>query len=282
MPANYAAIAETAISIAIEAGRVVRSAFPRTAISNIRRKGAVNPVSDTDIAAERLIISRLLSAFPHHRILAEEGGFAQSHMSQGSPGEAEDAPVWVVDPLDGTNNFVHGFPHVAISLALCVEGKPVVGVIHDPLRGETFSAYQGGGCRLNGESVSVSSISRLADAFLAAGFPYDRRTAADNNVQRLDHFLRRSQGVRRAGSAALDLAYVACGRFDGFFEIRLSPWDVAAGILLIREAGGRVTDFAGSDDCYSGDTLLASNGVLHEDMLIVIEKGERSPLPASE
>ncbi len=278
MPANYAAIAETAISIAIEAGRVVRSAFPRTAISNIRRKG-VNPVSDTDIAAERLIISRLSSAFPHHRILAEEGGFAQSHMSQGSPGEAEDAPVWVVDPLDGTNNFVHGFPHVAISLALCVEGKPVVGVIHDPLRGETFSAYQGGGCRLNGESVSVSSISRLADAFLAAGFPYDRRTAADNNVQRLDHFLRRSQGVRRAGSAALDLAYVACGRFDGFFEIRLSPWDVAAGILLIREAGGRVTDFTGSDDCYSGDTVLASNGLLHEDMLIVIERGASAPVP---
>jgi myo-inositol-1(or 4)-monophosphatase len=279
MSTDYAAITESAVSIALEAGRIIRAAFPRTALRTIGRKGAVNPVTEIDLAVEEFVISRLLATYPEHRILSEEGGVVATGASQRASAPPDETPAWVVDPLDGTNNFAHGFPHVAISIALEVGGTPVVGVIHDPLRGETFAGYQGGGCLLNGEPARVSAVTRLADAFLAAGFPYDRRTAVDNNVERLDHFLRRSQGVRRAGSAALDLAYVACGRFDGFFEIRLCPWDILAGIVLIREAGGRVTDFAGSEHCTSGESILASNGLIHEEMMVVIREGANAPRP---
>jgi myo-inositol-1(or 4)-monophosphatase len=184
-----------------------------------------------------------------------------------------------VDPLDGTNNFAHGFPHVGVSLGLLDGGRPVVGVVYDPLRDELFSAFARGGTRLNGRPVRVTDEERLDDAFLATGFPYDRRTAPDNNVERLDHFLRRSQGVRRAGAATLDLAYVACGRLDGFWEIRLKPWDVAAGSLLVQEAGGRVSDFAGGGDYLSGDAIVASNGHIHEQMLRVIREGAEAPRP---
>ncbi len=276
---NYDTILQIAISIALEAGAVVRDAFPLTALTQIDLKGEVNPVTATDLAAEELIISRLQAAFPDHRILAEEGGL----FNEGTPGGesgGQGRPFWVVDPIDGTNNFAHGFPHVGISLAMQVGGESVVGVVHDPLRGEVFAAAAGSGFTLNGKPFRVSGVEDLADAFLAAGFPYDRRTAEDNNVERFDHFLRRSMGVRRAGSAALDIAYVACGRLDGFFEIRLSRWDVGAGILLVREAGGRVTNFAGGEDCYTGETIVASNGLIHGQMLRVIDEGAAAPKPS--
>ncbi len=268
---DYDAVLQTALSIAHEAGEVVRAAFPRTALVHTGFKGAVNPVTETDTAAEELIVARLRAAFPAHRVLAEEGGGADWR----TPGP----PIWLIDPLDGTNNFSHGFPHVAISLGLVVEGQPVVGVAYDPLREETFAARAGGGATLNGQPIRVSTVERLERAFLATGFPYDRRTAEDNNVERLDHFLRRSLGVRRAGAAVLDLAYVAAGRFDGFWEIRLKPWDVAAGVLLVREAGGQVTDFAGEPDCLSGEYVVASNGRIHADMLRVIHTGAAAPRP---
>jgi myo-inositol-1(or 4)-monophosphatase len=258
-----------AVSISHQAGRLVRDRSG--SVQHVTFKGAVNPVTETDTLAEALILARLRDAFPGHRILAEEGG--------GDEWRAAGAPIWLIDPLDGTNNYAHGFPHVGISMALVADGGPVVGVVHDPLRDETFTAVAGGGTALNGRPVRVSAVERLADAFLATGFPYDRRTAPDNNVARLDHFLRRSQGVRRAGSATLDLAYVACGRFDGFWEIRLNPWDVAAGVLLVREAGGCATDFARTQDCLSGAEILASNGSIHEEMLRVIREGARAPRP---
>ncbi|RLC61434.1 MAG: inositol monophosphatase [Chloroflexota bacterium] len=268
---NYDAILQTAVSIAHEAGALVRDRFPSTALTRIGFKGAVNPVTETDIAAEALIVARLQAAFPDHRILAEERG--------GDEWRVPGSPIWLIDPLDGTNNFAHGFPHIGLSLALLVEGQPVVGVIYDPLRGETFAATAGGGATLNGRPIHVSGVERLESAFLATGFPYDRRIAPDNNVERLDHFLRRSLGVRRAGAATLDLAYVACGRLDGFWEMRLKPWDVAAGVLLVREAGGQATDAEGSPDCISGEFIIASNGHIHDQMLRVIREGAAAPRP---
>ena len=268
---DYLAILEQATVIAQAAGEIVARDLPRGSLGRVRFKGSVNPVTETDAEAEALIRDRLRDAFPNHRMLAEEGG--------GDRWREPGAPIWLVDPLDGTNNFAHGFPHVGVSLALLEEQQPVVGVVYDPLREETFSATLGGETALNGEPVHVTEVEDLADAFLATGFPYDRRTAADNNVRRLDHFLRRSQGVRRAGAAVLDLAYVACGRFDGFWEIRLHPWDVAAGILIVREAGGRATNFEGGPDCVSGRRIVASNGSIHEQMLRVIRQGTSAPLP---
>jgi len=267
---DYDAVLQTAISIARDAGVLVRDAFPRTQLAHIGLKGAVNPVTETDTAAEALIVARLRAAFPEHRILAEEGGGDERFSG---------SPIWLIDPLDGTNNFAHGFPHVGLSLALVADGRPVVGVIHDPLRGETFAAAATSGATLDGQPIHVSDVELLGSAFLATGFPYDRRTAPDNNVVRLDHFLRRSLGVRRAGAAVLDLAYVACGRFDGFWEIRLHPWDVAAGVLLVREAGGRVTDFEGGPGCLAGEFIVASNGHVHDQMLRVIREGAAALRP---
>jgi len=268
---NYPTILQTAIAIAHEAGGIVRAAFPRTALTRVEFKGAVNPVTETDTAAEESIVAGLRAAFPHHRILAEEGG--------GDEWRTPGLPVWVIDPLDGTNNFAHGFPHVGVTLALLADGQPVVGVVYDPLRDETFAATAGGGAALDGRPMRVSGVEHLADAFLATGFPYDRRTAPDNNTERLDHFLRRSQGVRRAGTACLDIAYVACGRFDGFWELRLNPWDVSAGVLLVREAGGQATDFEGAPNCTSGEFIVASNGRIHDQMLRVIREGASAPRP---
>jgi myo-inositol-1(or 4)-monophosphatase len=268
---NYDHILQAATSIAREAGTVVRDRFPPTALAHVGFKGAVNPVTDTDTAVEALILTRLRAAFPDHRFLAEEGG--------GDEWRASGPPIWLIDPLDGTNNFAHGFPPVGVSLALLTDGQPVVGVVHDPLREETFAATAGGGAALDGQSIHVSDTGQVADAFLATGFPYDRRIAPDNNVERLDHFLRRSLGVRRAGAAVIDLAYVACGRLDGFWEIRLKPWDVAAGVLLVREAGGRATDFEGGPRCLSGEFIVASNGRIHDQMLRIIREGAAAPHP---
>jgi myo-inositol-1(or 4)-monophosphatase len=267
-------IAQVAITIAHEAGALVREAFPRTALTQVDLKGAVNPVTETDMAVEALIIQHLREAFPDHRILAEET-HGDNWRAWNEPGP----PMWLIDPLDGTVNFAHGFPYVGVSLALLVDGCPVVGVVYDPLRSETFAASIGGGATRDGQSIRVSSVERLADAFLATGFPYDRRTAADNNTQRLDHFLRRSHGVRRAGAAVLDNAYVACGRLDGFWEKGLHPWDVAAVSLIVQEAGGRVTDFDGGPNYLSGEFFLVSNGLIHEEMLRVIREGADAPHP---
>ncbi len=270
---DYQAILEMTVAIAHEAGSIVARDFPRGALDHVDFKGAVNPVTETDRAADDLIRGRVQELFPEHRILAEESGGHEWR----DPGP----PVWLIDPLDGTNNFAHGFPHVGVSLALIERQQPVVGVVYDPLREETFTARAGGGAKLNGELIGVTDVEDLPEAFLATGFPYDRRTAPDNNVERMDHFLRRSQGVRRAGAAVLDLAYVACGRFDGFWEIRLRPWDVAAGILLVQEAGGAVTDFGGGPDVLSGSQIVASNGRIHAHMLQVIREGAQAPLPGS-
>jgi myo-inositol-1(or 4)-monophosphatase len=257
------------VAIARDAGALVREGFG--SVTRVDFKGAVNPVTQVDQDAEDFILARLRAAFPDDSILAEESG---------QSGDATGIPHWFVDPIDGTNNFAHGVPHFCVSIALRSEDKVVVGTVYDPLKDEMFAAYRGGGVTLNGRSVRVSTVDRLADAFLATGFPYTRRVAAFNNVQLLDHFLRRSQGVRRMGSAALDMAYVACGRFDGFWEPQLSPWDVSAGALLVEEAGGRMSDFSGETSrLLTGEEVIASNSRIHAEMLTVVRDGSAAPHP---
>lgn len=268
---EYADVLKIVIPIAEEAGALLADYFGHT--NHEQYKGAVDPVTEADLASERLILERLRAAFPEHRILAEESG--------GDDWQTE-APIWLIDPLDGTVNFAHGFPHFCVSLALVVNGEIELGVTHDPLRRETFAARRGTGAMCNGAPIRVGQRQRLADALLVTGFPYDRRTAFDNNAQRVDPFLRRSQGLRRTGSACLDLAYIAAGRLDGYWELRLKPWDVAAGILLVREAGGVCTDFVGNAETrrlLSGAEIVASNGVFHHEMLRVLREGGGAPLP---
>lgn len=222
-------------------------------------------VTQADRNSEKLIVASLREAFPDHSIVAEEGGGVQ----QG------DRFTWFVDPLDGTTNFAHGFPVFAVSMALQDSQGLAVGVVYDPLRDECFTAARGGGAALNGAPIHVSDCPDLDHALLATGFPYDRRTVEDNNVTAFGTFLRRCQGVRRAGAAALDTAYVACGRLDGFWEMRLHAWDVAAGILILLEAGGNATGYQAED--WSKGTplsldLVSSNGRFHDEMLGVIHE----------
>jgi myo-inositol-1(or 4)-monophosphatase len=267
-------ILNTAIDIARQAGAIVRRDFGN--VQRVDYKGAVNPVTETDKAAEATILARLHASFPEHRILGEESGGDDWH-----PSALEQAGgIWLVDPLDGTNNFAHGIPHVSVSLGLMVEGEMQVGVIYDPIRDEVYAARRGGGATWNGTPIHVSTVETLSAAFLATGFPYERRVAAFNNARMLDTFLRRSQGVRRIGSAALDLAYVASGRFDGYWEPGLSPWDLAAGTLLVEEAGGQTSDFKGGRErLMSGEEVVASNGQIHAEMLRVLHDGSSAPHP---
>lgn len=260
---------DVALAAAHSAGGLIRQRFG--AAMDINYKGTVDPVTATDKEAENLIIQQLRKTFPHHLILGEESG--------GSDWTA-DGPIWLIDPLDGTNNFAHGFPHFCVSVGMMEQGQYEVGVVYDPLRDETFSAYRNGGAWLNKQPIHTSETRQLEQAFLAAGFPYNRRTAVFNNARMLDHFLRRSQGVRRAGSAALDIAYVACGRFDGFWEPSLHPWDIGAALLVVEEAGGRVSDFNGEwTHLQSGEEVVASNGHIHQEMLDVLRYGAAAPHP---
>ena len=223
---------------------------------------AVDLVTDVDQAAEALILGQLRARYPDHLVYAEETAQDEAVL-QG------DAPVWVVDPLDGTVNYAHGFPVFAVSVALVVGGKPVVGVIVDPLRGETFVAEQGQGAWLNGRRLHVTTRASLGEALLATGFPYSRATERDNNLDAFNYLMPRVRGVRRAGSACLDLAWTAAGRLDGYWEMYLKPYDWAAGWLLVEEAGGRVTDFSGQPWSMVQPVarIIATNGRLHDDLV---------------
>ena len=224
-------------------------------------KGVMNMVTDADRAAEQAIIERIASAFPDHRILAEERG-----ASLGSASRYQ----WVIDPLDGTTNYIHTFPAFCVSIGLEVDGAIVMGVVFDPTRDELFVAKKGKGAQCNGHSISVSHAGTLDHALLVTGFSYDvRHDPTDNNFNFFHGFVMRAQGVRRTGSAALDLCYVAMGRFDGFWEMRLAPWDTAAGSLMVTEAGGTISDFAGTPFSIYGNEVLASNGCIHNEMLHV-------------
>jgi myo-inositol-1(or 4)-monophosphatase len=226
----------------------------------VSHKGAVNLVTEVDVAAEDLIVSSLKAAFPDHAVLAEE------RHADSAPGRH----TWIVDPLDGTTNYAHGYPVFAVSVALQVDSEVEFGVVYDPNRNELFAARRGMGATLNGAPIHVSQTFPLGASLLATGFPYDIRTSRANNLDNFNRFALCSQGIRRAGSAALDLSYVACGRFDGFWELKLHPWDCAAGYLLVREAGGLVTNFLGTRGSIYERECIASNRLIHEEMQAVL------------
>jgi myo-inositol-1(or 4)-monophosphatase len=227
---------------------------------NIEMKGDKNLVTEVDRESERLIVEHLLSRFPDHDIIAEEGDYLQS----ASPFR------WIIDPVDGTTNYAHGYPWFCSSIALEREGELVVGVIHNPVYDELFTAAKDGGAYLNGTRLSVSDRAPLDNALLGTGFPYDCATDPANNFDSFIAFQKSARGIRRAGAAALDLAYVATGRLDGFWELKLHAWDVAAGVLLVREAGGKVTTFDGSPYTIFNDRIVASNGQIHKEMVAVL------------
>jgi myo-inositol-1(or 4)-monophosphatase len=250
---------ELAVAIAREAGGIARARFhdPRT----IRTKTSeIDLVTDVDQALDRLIRERIRAARPHDSLLTEE-----SAAEDGSSGVR-----WVVDPLDGTTNYAHAFPHFAISIGVEAGGERTAGVVYDPMRDELFSAERGRGAQLNGKPIRVSEIGELRRALLATGFAYDVHQKRTPNLAHFERFVGCAQAIRRAGSAALDFAYVACGRFDGYWELHLAPWDVAAGLLLVSEAGGRTTDFDGGPPPASGARTVASNGRVHSAMLEVL------------
>jgi myo-inositol-1(or 4)-monophosphatase len=257
----------TAAEIAREAGQLLEHYFDQRVA--VEYKSEFDLVTAADRASEKLIVERLRSRFPSHSIVAEEGG-----------GVAHDSGyVWYVDPVDGTTNFAHGFPVFAVSLALTRRGQLVAGVVYDPLRDELFAAEAGRGATLNGSPVKASTQTELSKSLLATGFPYDVRTNPHNNFAQFRQFQLRAQAVRRAGSAALDCAWMAAGRLDGYWEFRTNPWDVGAGALLVREAGGRVTTAEGDENFLGRDSIVASNGPIHAQMLRVLREGEGAPLP---
>jgi myo-inositol-1(or 4)-monophosphatase len=250
------------LSVALEAatrgGEILKGWFFRK--QEIDFKSEIDMVTAADRESERAVVAILRKAFPSHAILAEE----ETRLVSSSEFR------WILDPLDGTTNFVHSYPHFAVSLALERAGTIVIGVVHDPLRAETFTAVGGEGAFSNGARIQVSRSPELNLALLATGFPYDRRQRPDYYLAFFKAFMMRCQGIRRNGAASLDLAYVAAGRLDGFWELGLKPWDTAAGSLLVTEAGGTMSDFQGKAFCPDHHETLASNGEIHAEMLRVL------------
>ena len=246
-----------AVGAARKAGNVLLQSFKRVDTLKVRSKGRNDWVSEADIAAEEAIIEHIHKHYPDHAILGEESG---------ASGESDH--VWIIDPLDGTTNFLHGFPVFAVSIGIKVNGRLEHGVVYDPLRGELFTGTRGSGASLDGRRIRVSTTRRLDEALVGTGFPYREDTDGDDSyLRQLRKVLRQTAGVRRPGAAALDLAYVAAGRLDGFWEFHLKPWDIAAGAVLIREAGGIVTGIDGNDGFLESGHVLAASAKLYPELL---------------
>ena len=250
-------IKRTLLEALTRAGKIIRSNFGKE--QTITKKGEFNLVTEIDKASEKTIVELILKRFPDHSILAEE-----------SPAVTGSGCRWVIDPIDGTTNFAHGFPIVSVSIGFEREGRLEMGGVFDPFRGELFFAERGKGATLNGKPIHVSKAKMLSDSLLATGFPYDRSKNPEDYLDMLRIFLTRIQGIRRGGSAAIDLCYVACGRFDGYYEMKLSPWDKAGGMMIVEEAGGRLTDFSGIPLTLAGSQNLVTNGLIHEEMLAAL------------
>lgn len=263
--------------LAREAGAILRAGYGRGIAGTsaagrtiaVEYKGTIDLVTEFDRRSETLIIDGLRQAFPGHAVHAEESGRSSAQAEY----------EWLVDPLDGTTNFAHGYPFFAVSMALAQRGRLVAGIVYDPLRDELFSAEAGRGATLNGHPLRVSAQADLGQALLSTGFAYDVRTHTHNNFAEFRQFHLRALAVRRAGAAALDCAYVAAGRLDGYWEFRMKVWDVGAGALIVREAGGRVTTADGDEDFLGTPSIVASNGHVHEQMLRVLREGDEAPLP---
>jgi len=251
---------DLATQSALQAGDLLLGYFGK--IDSYELKSPKSIVTEADTRSEELIIGKIRSFYPGHGFVAEESGENIN----------DSDCIWIIDPLDGTTNFAHAYPFFSISIALQIDGVLEVGVIYDPISKELFYAEKGKGSYLNGEKISVSKVDNLEHSHLVTGFVYEHEWMVKKNLKHFESFIYKSQAVRRDGSAALDLCYVACGRFDGFWEMGLNPWDTAAGVLIVREAGGIVTDFSGIDFKLESVELLASNKILHDDMKAVLNQ----------
>ena len=262
---------QTAIEIVLRAGAIQTAR--RGGALEVGKKGPIDLVTAVDVEIERMCRETIAARYPEHTVLAEELPNA------GADAAGAGRHRWIFDPIDGTVNYAHGLPVFCASLALEVDGRMEVGAVYDPSREELFVAERGAGARLNGAPLAVSPEAGLLDAMLCTGFPYDVHETVDEVVGLFGAFVRRARAVRRLGSAALDLCYLAAGRFDGFWEQRLHPWDTAAAALIVEEAGGRVTDLAGRPFTPFDGDILASNGRLHEQLLAVVREfaAKRSP-----
>ena len=236
----------------LSAGSLIKETFGRELSGEVKEKDRNDFVTATDVASEKLITETLKSAFPEIGILAEE---------KAAPGSGKE--LWVIDPLDGTTNYIHGYPSIGVSIALVVENRVEIGLVYDPLREEMFEALRGGGAYCNSVRIRVSEPAELTNSLLGTGFPFKASGHIDRYLYLFKDLFLRCRGIRRAGAAVLDLSHVAAGRLDGFFELNLQPWDMAAGSLLVQEAGGRVTDFFGEPHCISRGNIIASSPVIH-------------------
>ncbi|NWG18016.1 MAG: inositol monophosphatase [Chloroflexi bacterium] len=269
---DWQAIRTTTADIAREAGAVLMGYYDRPHRETVKGD-ATDIVTEADPAAEAVIVARLQAAFPDHHIIGEEGG------GMGAPAATAEY-FWHVDPLDGTANFANNIPYFSVSLALADrDGHPLVSAVYHPVSGEMFSAARGFGAWLNDRRLQVSATADLQKSILCTGFPTDLATHPDNNLREWIHFLKLTRAVRRFGSAALDLCYVAAGRFDGFWESRIHSWDCMAGLLCVSEAGGQISDYRGGDSgkLYSGQEIVASNGHIHVAMLEALDEALAMP-----
>jgi len=247
---------EFAVDVARSAGAIQKSRYEDASVT-VEHKGLLDLVTEVDIECEKLVTELIAEKYRDHGVLAEEGTALKNSSDY----------LWIVDPLDGTTNFAHGFPMFCVSIALVKKGKTLIGVAYDALRDELFTAVTGGGAFLNGRRIKVSEVAQMDDALLATGFPYDIRSNSDNNLDHFNRVVVNCQAIRRAGSAVLDLCYTACGRFDGFWEKSLFAWDMAAGALIVEEAGGIVTDMSGETLNLYGKTIAAANRNIHCELL---------------
>lgn len=259
---NYSSITQSVVDLSKEAGQFLKSMTGKLTEGMIETKGQMDFVTDVDKKTEKMVLDGLSRILPDSGFIAEEGTYTHR-------GEVYN---WIVDPLDGTTNFIHGVSPFCISIALMENEELVIGVIYDPIRDECFTAWKNGPSQLNGRTFHASSSSTLSQALVATGFPYTDFTLIDAYMASLRELMTCTHGIRRLGSAAVDLAYVACGRYDAFWEYHLKPWDVAAGTVIIRQAGGQVSDFKGGQDYLFGETFVATNGHIHDEFLAVLKK----------